>query len=64
MIAAMILFIGAVVVVAALGDGALGPAALGVLIVIVLLCMGRSERKDSQAYVARREYWRKEGGFK
>ena len=64
MIAALILFIGAVVVVAALSDGALGPAALGVLIVIVLLCIGRVERKDSQAYVARREYWRKMGGYK
>ena len=64
MIAALILVIGAVVVIAALGEGALGPAALGVLIVIVLLCMGRVERKDSQAYVSQREFWRKMGGYK
>ena len=57
MIAVMIIIIAVVVISACADSGQWGAAALAAVICVVLLLMGASERKDTRAWINRRNYW-------
>jgi hypothetical protein len=48
----------------AFSNGETGAGILAIVIGLILLGMGSAERKDSQAYVSRRDFWREIGGFR
>lgn len=60
MVLALVLVFGAVVICGAAVSGEIGTAAVFVVIVLLVLGMCRTERRDSEAYVRRREYWRRQ----
>ena len=57
MFIALIVILGFVAIFPAANNGEWGSVALGVVIVLLLLGAGANERRDSKAYVARRDYW-------
>lgn len=57
MIAVMIIIIAVVVISACASNGEWGPAILTAVIGLVLLMMGAGERKDTRAWINRRNYW-------
>ena len=46
-----------VAISAAIGNGEIGAAILGIVIVLVLIGMAAGERKDARAWRNRRDYW-------
>lgn len=54
---ALILLIGAPVVIAATGDGEIGAAGVVVVVVLLLLFMGSVERREAKAWNNRQNYW-------
>lgn len=57
MIAVIIIIIAAVVIIACISNGQWGAAGLTAVIGLVLLMMGAGERKDTRAWINRRNYW-------
>lgn len=57
MIAVLIIIIAVVVISACASNGEWGPAILTAVIGLVLLMMGAGERKDTRAWINRRNYW-------
>ena len=57
MIAVIIIILAIVVIVACVSNCQWGAAALTAVIGLVLLMMGAGERKDTRAYINRRNYW-------
>ena len=57
MIRALIVILAIVVVIPSVSNGEWGAAGLAVVIAVVLLAMGASERKDARAWLNWRDYW-------
>lgn len=61
MLRALIVILALVVVIPAASNGEWGAAGIAVVIAVVLLAMGASERRDAKAWMNYRNYWA-EGG--
>ena len=57
MIATCLCILFGVAIYVAIGEGATGPAILGVVIILVILLGASSVRKDTKAWANRRDYW-------
>lgn len=57
MIAVIIIILAVVIISACVGNGEWGPAAITAVVAVVLLLMGAGERKDTRAWINRRNYW-------
>lgn len=57
MLRALIVILALVVVIPSVSNGEWGAAGLAVVIAVVLLAMGASERKDTKAWMNCRDYW-------
>lgn len=44
---------------AAIANGEWGPAAVGIVIILLALGLSSASTRDSKAYIARQEYWAK-----
>ena len=56
---ALVIVFGGVIVLGGIATGQLGVAGLFGALILLVGCMGGVERKESEAYVNRREYWRR-----
>ena len=45
---------------AAIANGELGPAAVGIVIILLAFGLSSASTRDSKAYIARQEYWANE----
>lgn len=50
-----------VAVIAAIGNGEIGPAVMGIVIIILIFSAKSSMKKDMDAWHNRREYWARGG---
>ena len=57
MLTCFICFIAFIAIVCAASEGEWGPVAIVCLIVGFLMFAANIERKDTKAYIARRDYW-------
>lgn len=57
MLTAIVVILFLIATGAALSNGEWGPAAVGVVIILLALGMSSASRRDSKAYIARQEYW-------
>ena len=60
MITAIVVMLFLVGTGAAVANGEWGPAAVGIVIILLALGLSSASTRDSKAYIARREYWANE----
>ena len=57
MLTAIVVILFLVATGAAIANGEWGPAAVGIVIILLALGMSGTSTRDSKAYIARQEYW-------